>query len=193
MLISLLNPTAADETPFLAASDALQELMLKSAFSDGSGTKSLTEPLLLWLDTLGTQVVNATLSTGEVTEISHSLCKLLVAIGDHSTSYIAANIASQAPVAPSPTSAPATPVVTTPMFGSPNGAVKTKGHLVQSFLRLVLAYTGLAGFYGVDEEESEMTLGFWYLLQEALWSTDFYFEEGGDENGEARVECSVFP
>lgn len=35
-----------------------------------------------------------------------------------------------------------------------------------------MAYTALPGYYGVDEEESEMTLGFWYLFQEALWSTD---------------------
>lgn len=26
-----------------------------------------------------------------------------------------------------------------------------------------------------------MTLGFWYLFQEALWSTDFYIEEGDDD------------
>jgi len=54
----------------------------------------------------------------------------------------------------------------------------TRGHLVQNFLRLLLAYTGLPGFYGIDEEESEMTLGFWYLFQEALWTVDFYAENG---------------
>lgn len=27
-----------------------------------------------------------------------------------------------------------------------------------------------------------MTLGFWYLFQEALWSTEFYFQEGEDES-----------
>ncbi|KAI6009284.1 armadillo-type protein [Pisolithus marmoratus] len=53
-----------------------------------------------------------------------------------------------------------------------------RGHLIQGFLRLLLSYTGLPGYYGVDEEESEMTLGFWYLLQESLWSVDF------DEDGE---------
>jgi hypothetical protein len=40
-----------------------------------------------------------------------------------------------------------------------------------------MSYTTLPGFYGQDEEESEMTLGFWFLLQEALWSTDYHFEE----------------
>ena len=48
----------------------------------------------------------------------------------------------------------------------------------------------------MDEEESEMTLGFWYLFQEALWSTDFYIEDGDsdrsppppdlDESGESK-------
>jgi hypothetical protein len=49
--------------------------------------------------------------------------------------------------------------------------------LLQVFLKLLMAYTTLPGFYGQDEEESEMTLGFWFLLQEALWSTDYHFEE----------------
>lgn len=39
-----------------------------------------------------------------------------------------------------------------------------------------MAYTALAGYYGVDEEESEMTLGFWYLFQEALWGGDFGYD-----------------
>jgi len=59
--------------------------------------------------------------------------------------------------------------------------MKTKGHLTQTFLRLLLEYTGLPGYYGVDEEESEMTLGFWYLFQEALWSTDYTVPEEEDE------------
>jgi hypothetical protein len=41
--------------------------------------------------------------------------------------------------------------------------------LVQAFLRLVLSFSALPGSYGVDEEESERVLGFWYLFQEALW------------------------
>jgi len=45
--------------------------------------------------------------------------------------------------------------------------------LVQSFLQLMLSFTALPGSYGVDEEESERTLGFWYLLQEALWTVEF--------------------
>lgn len=164
MLLALLNP-AGDCTIFVASSDALQEIASKSAFSDGSCDKTFTEPLLLWLDSVGSDIVESMLLTGEVTEVSHSLCKLLVALGDHSTSYIAAHISSVGVVGQNPP--------------------RTKGHLTQTFLRLLLAYTGLSGYYGVDEEESEMTLGFWYLFQEALWSTDFYFpecESDGDGN-----------
>ena len=45
--------------------------------------------------------------------------------------------------------------------------------LVQAFLRLVLSFSALPGNYGVDEEESERMLGFWYLFQEALWVVEF--------------------
>ncbi len=45
--------------------------------------------------------------------------------------------------------------------------------LVQAFLHLVLSFTALPGSYGVDEEESERMLGFWYLFQESLWTAEF--------------------
>jgi len=153
ILIRQLDPE--DEETFLPASETLQEIMSKSTLSDGAGTKSLTEPLLLWLDAIGTGIVSATVQSNNVSEVSHSLCKLLVALGDHSALYLAANIASAVPVT----------------------AEKTKGLLVQTFLRLIMSYTGLPGYYGVDEEESELTLSFWYLFQEALWSADFDEQE----------------
>jgi importin-13 len=53
----------------------------------------------------------------------------------------------------------------------------------KSFLRLMLGYTGLPGYFGVDEDESELCLAFWYLLQEALWTVDFVSDrEPGEEN-----------
>ncbi|KAF8632069.1 hypothetical protein AX15_002067 [Amanita polypyramis BW_CC] len=164
-LIALLEPAVEDDSIFLASSETLQEIMSKSALSDGSGTRTLTEPLLLWLDSTGGRIVERSVSTGDVSPVSHSLCQLLSALGDHSTSYLALNITSQTPVAT--------------QFATPSqqGLVKTRGHLVQSFLKLLLAYTGFPGYYGMDEEESEHTLGFWYLFQETLWSTDFYGEE----------------
>ena len=100
------------------------------------------------------------IAAGEPSELSHSLCKLIVTLGDHSNTYFATNISSQQPVA-----------------GSPH----IRSQLVQSFLRLLLGYTGLPGYFGVDEEESEMTLGFWYLFQESLWSVEY--DEEGDERG----------
>jgi hypothetical protein len=42
----------------------------------------------------------------------------------------------------------------------------------------MLIYTGFPGYYGVDEEDSEATLGFWYLLQESLWEV---VESGNDD------------
>ena len=162
LLIQLLDPSFPDDSIFIAASDVLQEIASKSPLSDGSGSKSLTEPLLVWFDVVGNRIMESTLATNEVSPISHSLCKLLVALGDHSASYIAVNISSSIPVS----------------MNSPT----TKGHLTQNFLRLLLAYTGLPGYYGVDEEESELTLGFWYLYQEALWSTNYYIEDGNEEH-----------
>jgi len=44
---------------------------------------------------------------------------------------------------------------------------------VQSLLNLLLAFTSLPGYYGLDEEESELTLSFWYRLQEEIWNTDY--------------------
>ncbi|GJE98643.1 hypothetical protein PsYK624_148780 [Phanerochaete sordida] len=153
-----------DETEFTAASDALQEVLSGSALSDGSGSRTLTEPLLIWCDRYGGAIVDNTLREGFADAVSHSYCQLLTAIGDHSTYYLASNLSSSAAVAP---------VVPTQL---PAGALPTKGHLVQVFLRHLLAYTALPGYYGVDEEESEMTLGFWYVFQEALWGGDLEYD-----------------
>ncbi|KAH0833884.1 armadillo-type protein [Lanmaoa asiatica] len=164
MLISLLSPptpdTDIDPEIFSPASDALQEIMTRSSLAGGAGVMSLALPLLVWVDTWGPRILQSSTSSGEASELSHSLCKLIVTLGDHSNTYFATNITSQQPVA-----------------GSPH----TRSQLIQSFLRLLLGYTGLPGYFGVDEEESEMTLGFWYLFQESLWSVEY--DEGDDETG----------
>jgi len=157
MLLSFLDPATSDERLFISASDTLQEIMSKSALSDGSGTKTLTEPLLVWFDVVGTKIFETAAGNDDMTEIFHSLCKLLVGLGDHSTKYFADNIAS--------------------MVTLPTTPPTTRGHVIQRFLRLMLAFTGLPGYYGVDEEESELTLGFWYLYQEALWNTEYFTED----------------
>jgi preprotein translocase subunit SecE len=99
--------------------------------------------------------------------VSHAFCKLLVALGDHSTQYIANNLASLVTVEPPQY------LVNTRILG-----LQQRGPLVQTFLRLLLAYTSLPGYYGVDEEESDLTLGFWYLFQEALWNIDLDEDDG---------------
>ncbi|KAI0633121.1 ARM repeat-containing protein [Trametes polyzona] len=181
LLLSLMIPTAETPSPeyddqaFIPASDTLQELLSRSALADGSGTKTVTEPLLLWLDRYGGAIVRTSIDGGFVDDISHSLCKLLVALGDHSAMYFAKNIASPVLVKPVPCPFP----VPTPL--------PAVSHLVQNFLKLLLQYTALPGYYGVDEEESEMTLGFWYLFQEALWNVDYGFDvtDDGDAGHEA--------
>ncbi|KAI0350564.1 ARM repeat-containing protein [Trametes cingulata] len=181
LLLSLMLPTNEapspeyDDQAFIPASDTLQELLSRSALSDGAGTKTVTEPLLLWLERYGSAIVRATVESGFVDDISHSLCKLLVALGDHSAMYFAKNIASPTIVKPVPCPFP---------LPSPPPPVS---HIVQNFLRVLLQYTALPGFYGVDEEESEMTLSFWYLFQEALWNVDYGFDvaEDGDAGNQA--------
>ncbi|KAI0369534.1 ARM repeat-containing protein [Pilatotrama ljubarskyi] len=182
LLLSLMLPTLESPAPeyddqtFIPASDTLQELLSRSALSDGSGTKTVTEPLLLWLERYGGAIVRASVDGGFVDDISHSLCKLLVALGDHSAMYFAKNIASPALVKPVPCPFP---------LPSPLPPVS---HLVQNFLKVLLQYTALPGFYGVDEEESEMTLSFWYLFQEALWNVDYGFDVAEDGEAGNQVE-----
>ncbi|KAJ8494655.1 hypothetical protein ONZ45_g13157 [Pleurotus djamor] len=173
VLINLLISYNSDDA-FVAISDTLQEIMSKSALSNGAGSRTLTEPLLVYLHVVASPRFDASLGAGAVDESLHSLCKLLVAMGDHSTSYIAANLASSTPV-----------LIPQNLFPwALSGQVATRGQLTQNFLRMMLSFTALPGWYGVDEDESEMTLSFWYLFQEALWSTDF--EEGDATPGGAQ-------
>lgn len=73
-LLSLMIPKTESPTPdyddqaFISASDTLQELVSKSALSDGAGTKTVTEPLLLWLDRYGNAIVQVTVNS------SYRLC-----------------------------------------------------------------------------------------------------------------------
>ncbi|KAM6501755.1 hypothetical protein JOM56_001732 [Amanita muscaria] len=95
-LLPTKDPTREDDSIFLVSSEALQEIVSKSALSDGSGSKTSTEPLLIWTDQVGNQIVQQSVVSGvEASSISHSLCQLLVALGDHSTSYLALNITSR--------------------------------------------------------------------------------------------------
>ncbi|KAK0200747.1 armadillo-type protein [Desarmillaria ectypa] len=181
LLLLFLNPE--NDTFFVAASATFQEIMSSSPLSNGqlgSGVKTLTQPLLLWLDSKGSVIVENTLQNGIVDEVSHSLCKLLAELGDHSTPYFARSIASKARVDP----------LEAYQSVVPNPSGKTKSQLTQRYLRVMLDYTGLSGYFGVDEETSELTLGFWYMLQEALWdlsADDDRETNDGDPNAIARA------
>jgi hypothetical protein len=66
LLITLLTPSSGplpDDDVFIPASDALQEIMSKSSLSSGSGTKTLTEPILIWCEQWGGTIVTNTLSS----------------------------------------------------------------------------------------------------------------------------------
>ena len=84
---------------------------------------------------------------------SVALCKLLVALGEHSNLWFATRLDTQP---------------------------------VQTFMNLILVYTGFPGYYGIDEEESESTLSFWYLLQESLWEATYTEEKQEQQMGIAR-------
>ncbi|KIJ41891.1 hypothetical protein M422DRAFT_68108 [Sphaerobolus stellatus SS14] len=62
---------------------------------------------------------------------------------------------------------------------------------VQAFVRLMLGFTGLPGWFGIDEDESDTCMQFWYLLQESLWAVDYSTTDGADggwERSEGDVE-----
>ncbi|KAL7414593.1 armadillo-type protein [Mrakia frigida] len=120
---------------FIQASDCLQQILLDSVLKDGRGSKVLTDPILAWLPSVAGPIAESCFSTGDVDEAAQSLCKLLVALGEHSAHYLALNLALPE---------------------------------VQTFFTLMLGFSSLPGYYGLDEDVSEMTLGFWSLFQEAL-------------------------
>lgn len=102
---------------------------------------------------------------GDVDDVTHSLCKLLAALGEHSTGYIVANIASTRPVSVAQD--------------------KTKGALSQLFVQAMLAFVGLPGHFGIDEETSDQALAFWFELQESIWDGDDGDEDQQEGGGEA--------
>jgi len=147
---------------------------MTSNFSTTAAIKTLTEPLLAWLSTTGHTIADNAHAEGRPNELSSSLCKLLCCLGDHSNAYIAKSIA-QPPEK-------RTSTLRSGLAPSANAIARSQADAqVQEFLRCMLIYTGFAGYYGVDEEDSETTLGFWYLLQESLWEV----VEGGEDEDEA--------
>ncbi|KAJ7092338.1 armadillo-type protein [Mycena belliarum] len=158
-LIPLLASTADDGNERRAASNTLQDLLARPPASWGAAT--LLEPLFLW--------AARTFPAPPITNYAYddavgayermhlrAHARLLVALGDAGVEWIAAHL-----------------VDTTPMEGT------TRAAAAQGFLRLMLALTaadpggaddaGDGEDDGEDDEEGGAPLGFWYLLQEALW------------------------
>jgi hypothetical protein len=75
-LISLLEPASNpppvfNESSFIPASDTLQELMAHPPFYDGSGSKTLTEPLLIWIEKWSGEIVGSSIQSKVVVERDH--------------------------------------------------------------------------------------------------------------------------
>ncbi|KAG8960035.1 hypothetical protein FRC05_007133 [Tulasnella sp. 425] len=147
-LVSILIELLRNRDSFVGTCDVLEEIMSKSALSGGKGTKVLTDPLLQWVASEGHLILQESLSNGGPDETSHAFCKLLLALGDHSTDYLVSKIDQP---------------------------------LVQTLLKVLLGFTGFPGWYGVDEDESEMTLQFWSALQDSIIDSEF-----GDEDSTAK-------
>ncbi|KAG8982393.1 hypothetical protein FRB93_008149 [Tulasnella sp. JGI-2019a] len=139
-LVPILNNLLRNRDTFIATCDVLEEIMTKSSISSGRGAKVLTEPLLAWIASEGAMILQESLATGAADEISHAFCKLILALGEHSSIYIADHMLD------------------------PN---------VQTLLRVILGYTGFPGWFGVDEDESELTLSFWFSIGEAILDSEF--------------------
>ncbi|KIO27349.1 hypothetical protein M407DRAFT_73314 [Tulasnella calospora MUT 4182] len=143
-LVPVLIELLRNRDSFVGTCDVLEEIMSKSALSGGKGTKVLTDPLLQWIASEGHLILQESLSSGSPDETSHAFCKLLLALGDHSTDYLVSKIDQP---------------------------------LVQTFLKVLLGFTGFPGWYGIDEDESEMTLQFWSALQDSIIDSEFSDED----------------
>ncbi|KAI0033743.1 armadillo-type protein [Vararia minispora EC-137] len=181
-LVGLLKPSSPAH--FVSAVSAINSILSSAAFADGAGSRITTEPLLLWLTEWGHSITSEAARDGPG-EVANALCKLLAALGEHSSEYLAQNIASQQRVDPA----------FYPVSMASSSSLRTRSQLVLNYMRLMLSFTSLPGYYGVDEEESEMTLGFWYTFQEALWSAEVSEEDRSyqeSENGMMEVSKAIY-
>lgn len=86
-LIALL-PVLYSLLPLPAASSAVTEILSESVFKYGKGTKSLTEPLVEWVNGPGQAVFGAHEPSDEVIAATKMLCELV----EHSSEWIVARI-----------------------------------------------------------------------------------------------------
>ncbi|KAF9513538.1 hypothetical protein BS47DRAFT_1393254 [Hydnum rufescens UP504] len=109
-LVPLLLSNLSQSDMFIPSCNVVIEILSSSSLSGGTGTKILTEPILFWLEHQGRLIYDSSLEceslpfthvyarswtsplAGEIDESSRALCKLLVALGDHSISFIATHL-----------------------------------------------------------------------------------------------------
>ncbi|KAI4518124.1 hypothetical protein K525DRAFT_209319 [Schizophyllum commune Loenen D] len=202
-----------DSTTFTPAASALAEILSRApAYQNGAGSRTLTEPLLLWLDGPGRRVVDRVVreAASEMSqpngdestednlddEATRALMELLAALGEHSVEYVARWVAS------------AQVVGAVPGIGM-QSQPRTRGELVQHFLGVVLALTVLpydvegrplggggastsnipsaAIFDDTGSIRGEALLAFWYQLQEEVWGIDWE-EDAVDDTAVLGVE-----
>ena len=87
-LFALLDPAAPTFQPVVSA---VLAVLSSTAFADGAGAATLTEPLLQWCAQAGPPIVSAAHRDGP-DETASALCRLLAGLGDHSTTYLAENL-----------------------------------------------------------------------------------------------------
>ncbi|KAJ7604267.1 armadillo-type protein [Roridomyces roridus] len=199
-LIALLpnpsSPTPTDKIKSEAAAITLCELLGRPPAAWGA--RVLLEPLFVW-----TARAFAFISPGNSEDESldrrysphapppdaaralRSSSKLLVALGEAGVEWVAGSIVDPTRVALTDAS-----VAGTSQMGM-EAQGPTRGFLARHFLRVMLALTAV-DHDDEDEDEDEegdSALGFWYLLQEALWEIpegNEYEDDG--EDGEPKAE-----
>ena len=86
-LFSLLDPASATFQPTVSA---VLAVLSAPAFVDGSGSATLTLPLLQWCAQAGPPVIKRAIADGP-DDVASAFCRLLAGLGDHSTTYLAFN------------------------------------------------------------------------------------------------------
>jgi hypothetical protein len=170
LCIELLNPQS--EVVFTAAIDCLEEIISKAPYAGETSNRLVTEPFLLWLDARGTHIIQLAIQNGFVDECCKAICDMLCTLGDHSSQYFAQNVISSE-------------VVTVPPYQP-----KERGYLIQLYVKTMLDFTGFPGYFGLDEEISDMTADFWLTFQDEIWSSGS--TTGGDPERRNQVVKDIY-
>ncbi|KAL1742231.1 armadillo-type protein [Schizophyllum fasciatum] len=178
-----------DADTFTAAASALSEILSRApAYQNGAGSRTLTEPLLLWLDGPGRRLVNRVVreaayelagdaangmidagdGAGDADDEvpTRAFVELLAALGEHSVEYVARWVAS------------ARVVMSTQAFAGTSP--RTRGELIQHFLGVVLSLTVLPYDVEGGPLRGPIAVGATALVPSAA-----IFDDAGGVRGEA--------